>query len=507
MLRFNSFFLLLIVAVFFGSSCNKERSSSTGWALNDPRNGGFEKAPYENQETGPNLVFIEGGTFTMGRIEQDVMYDWDNIPRRATVSSFYMDETEISNFQWCEYLYWLSRVFAVDYPEVYFKALPDTLVWRDKLAYNDPYIEYYLRHPAYRDYPVVGINWLQAVDFCAWRTDRVNEFILIREGILEHYINQVNEDNFNTDAYLFGQYESGKRIEGIPDFHPNRDFRNVRMEDGILLPRYRLPTEAEWEYAAYGLIGNALGERIIERRLWPWNGHALRNPEEKFIGMMLANYKRGRGDNMGIAGKLNDNADITAPVHSYWPNDYGLYNMAGNVSEWVMDVYRPLSHEDKTDFRSFRGNVFKNWVKDEDGLIAEKDSLGKITTRKETEEENFDRRNYRRSDNINFLDGDFESNVVGNWNDPPATDDLEEKNFRLHNKYQYTNKEEESNFMYDYTITSMINDKARVYKGGSWKDRAYYIQPGTRRYLDEKQSTDYLGFRCVMDRVGSPSGF
>ncbi|MCI5057138.1 MAG: SUMF1/EgtB/PvdO family nonheme iron enzyme, partial [Flavobacteriales bacterium] len=220
MLRKYSFFLLFFAALIIGSSCNKERSSTTGWAYNDPRNGGFEKAPYENQETGPNLVFIEGGTFTMGRIEQDVMYDWDNIPRRATVSSFYMDETEISNFQWCEYLYWLSRVFSVDYPEVYKKALPDTLVWRDKLAYNDPYVEYYLRHPAYRDYPVVGINWLQAVDFCAWRTDRVNEFILIREGILEHYVNQVNEDNFNTDAYLFGQYESGKRIEGIPDFHP-----------------------------------------------------------------------------------------------------------------------------------------------------------------------------------------------------------------------------------------------------------------------------------------------
>ena len=55
----------------------------------------------------------------------------------------------------------------------------------------------------------------------------------------------------------------------------------------------------------------------------------------------MANFKRGRGDNMGVAGNLNDNADITAPVRSYWPNDYGLYNMAGNVSEWVMDVYRP----------------------------------------------------------------------------------------------------------------------------------------------------------------------
>jgi formylglycine-generating enzyme len=493
--------LILITA-----SCGFERSSTTGWNLNDPKNGGYEKAPFENQETGPNLVLIEGGAFTMGRVIDDVMYDWHSIPRKVTVSSYYMDETEISNFQWGEYIYWLDRVFGADYPEVYVKALPDTLVWRDKLAYNEPYVEYYFRHPAYRDYPVVGVNWLQCNDFCAWRTDRVNEFILIREGILEHYINQVNEDNFNTDAYLLGQYESGKRIEGIPDYHPNRDFRNVRMEDGVLLPRFRLPTEAEWEYAAYGLIGNAIGERIVERRQWPWNGHAVRNPEEKNIGMMMANFKRGRGDNMGIAGRLNDNADVTAPVYSYWPNDYGLYNMAGNVSEWVMDVYRPLSLEDMTDFRAFRGNVFQTWEKDEDGLIAEKDSLGKIRKRTVTEEENVDRRNYRRSDNINYLDGNFETTPANEyWIENPAENP--EKNYKLHNKHSYAEKKGESDFMYDYSVTSMINDRARVYKGASWKDKAYYMNPGTRRFLDEKQRTSYIGFRCAMDRVGSPKGF
>lgn len=482
----------IVLAGLFFASCEPERSSVTGWAYNDASNGGFEKFPFEEQETGPNLVLIEGGTFTMGRVVDDVMGEWDNIPRRATVSSFYMDETEISNHHWLEYLHWLKRVFYLDYPEVYRAALPDTLVWRSKLAYNEPYVEYYLRHPAYRDYPVVGVNWLQVNDFCKWRSDRVNEFILIREGLFEHNTNQINEDNFNTEAYLAGQYESGKRMEGLPNLDPNSSgYRNVRMEDGMLLPKFRLPTEAEWEYAAYGLIGNAIGERIIEKRMWPWNGHAVRNPEEQYIGMMLANYKRGRGDNMGVAGRLNDNADVTAPVYSYWPNDYGLYNMAGNVSEWVMDVYRPLSMEDMDDFRPFRGNVFEAFEKDEEGLLVEKDSLGRLVKRQVTEDENIDRRNYKRSDNINYLDGDFESHVdQSHWKDFTPED-----------------PKPESIDMYQFAKTSLINDKARVYKGGSWRDRAYYMNPGTRRFLDEKQSTSFIGFRCAMDRVGSPKGF
>ena len=148
--------------------------------------------------------------------------------------------------------------------------------------------------------------------------------------------------------------------------------RNVRMEDGILLPRYRLPTEAEWEFAAYGLIGNTIDERVVERRIYPWNGHWVRNPEDDWQGDMLANFMRGRGDYMGVAGHLNDNADVTAPIYSYWPNDYGLYNMSGNVSEWVFDVYRPLTSEDVSDFRPFRGNVFKTKVLTPTGSIDEK---------------------------------------------------------------------------------------------------------------------------------------
>lgn len=481
--------VLLAAGVMTIASCAKERSGTTGWNYNDPKNGGFEVTDYDGQETGPGLVFIEGGTFMMGRVEQDVRYDWNNIPRRATVSSFYMDETEVRNVDYREYLYWLKRVFGESYPEVHKKALPDTLVWRDEMAWNEPYVEYYLRHPAYSDYPVVGVNWLQANDYCAWRTDRVNEMILIREGILRVNPNQVDDDNFNTDSYLAGQYEGLVKTD-LYDLDPNKDTRKVRMEDGIFLPRYRLPTEAEWEFAAFGLIGNTVYERVTERRLYPWNGKGVRNPEEAFRGNMLANFKRGRGDNMGVAGSLNDNADVTAPVTAYWPNDYGLYNMAGNVSEWVMDVYRDLTYEDANDFRTFRGNEFKTQLRDEEGAIAEKDSLGRVIWRNVTEEENLDRRNYKKSDNINFLDGDYTSSVFYN-----SGDEYMDGGGRAAKR------------MYDFGVTSLVNDKARVYKGGSWKDRAYWMVPGTRRFLDEKQSTDYIGFRCAMARVGSQTGF
>ncbi len=485
-------FLSILTITLFFQSCKKDYSPTTGWEYNNPKNGGFEVVPYSEQETGPGLVFIEGGTFVMGRTEQEIPYAWDNIPRRITVSSFYMDQTEVRNLDYLEYLYWLHRVFGTDYPMVYKKALPDTLVWRSPLAYNEPYVEYYLRHPAYRDYPVVGVNWKQANDYCAWRTDRVNEYILIREGILRVDPDQQNENNFNTEAYLAGQYEGIVKNDLI-DLNPNGSgTRKVRMEDGILLPRYRLPTEAEWEFAALGLIGNTLYERVIERRIYPWNGHITRNDNYKYLGQFAANFKRGRGDMMGVAGSLNDKGDITTPVYSYWPNDYGLYNMAGNVSEWVLDVYRPLSPEDVSDFRPYRGNVFKTKVLDEELAIAEKDSLGRIRWEEVSVKSTEGRRNYRKANNINYLDGDFTSSIYYN---EKSENEKDEETIQTRKA-----------LMYDYGVTSMINDKARIYKGASWKDGAYWLSPGTKRFLDEDQATEYIGFRCAMTRTGSPVG-
>lgn len=644
---------MLAGVALIASSCKYEVSNTTGWDYNNPRNGGFQKVPYAEQETGPGLILIEGGTFTMGRVEQDVTYDWDNTPRRVTVSSFYLDEFEISNFNYLEYLYWVRRTYE-SFPMVYKNALPDTLVWRSKLAYNEPYVEYYLRHPAYRDYPVVGVSWLQANDFCKWRTDRVNEFILIREGVLDWNPMQQDEP-FTTDAYFSGQYNVAVR-NYLPDLDPSNPGqgkrgrkalgdRIVRMEDGILLPRYRLPTEAEWEFAAYGLIGNTIDERIVERRLYPWNGHWVRNPDDKWQGDMMANFVRGKGDYMGVAGSLNDAGDITTPVDAYWPNDYGLYHMAGNVSEWVMDVYRPMSADDFDEFRPFRGNVFKTKVLTSQGAVADKfeetiydvhaikeyliefrktrefsngtlvgsrqrmdpyeDSLlnvimgyveigieywnegeyilaseqirnvydiefdqfigidqnrpnwepeispmlrkgmaqfvvntpGRLKEREVVAEENLNRRNYQIADNINYLDGDLNSSIYYNSSDAKQRinsdssmirENRYEKNLMYQNVYDQeqvsnpaaqkytgslamqssanTHHEDKMTELTPGQPTSLISDRSRVYKGGNWRDRAYWMNAGTRRFLDEEQSTATIGFRCAMDRVGSPVG-
>ncbi|GAO28184.1 GldJ protein [Geofilum rubicundum JCM 15548] len=471
-----------------GSCGNSKKSvsSTTGWAYNSPDHGGFEyRAGYE-QETGPGLVFIEGGTFIMGQVEEDVMREWNNVPRRVTVPSFYMDESEVRNVDYREYLYWINRVFA-DYPEVYRKALPDTLVWRRPMAYNEPLVENYFRHPAYSEYPVVGVNWLQANDFCSWRTDRVNELILVDAGVLELDVNQQNENNFDTEAYLLGQYDGIEGRRPMRDLDPNKDTRRVRADDGMLLPRYRLPTEAEWEYAALGLVGNSYEERLTNRRIYPWDGHIVRNASKDERGNMMANFVRGSGDYMGMAGSLNDGGDVTVPVKSYYPNDYGLYCMAGNVNEWVADVYRPLSFADTEEFSPFRGNVFETKVLDEEGMVVDKDEFGEIRYREETDEDILDRPNYRSADNRNFRDGDAVSNIASGEG--------------------WTEADTNTGTMYAGStgpMGSLISDRSRVYKGGGWRDRAFWLSPGNRRYLDEREARDDLGFRCAMTRVGPP---
>ena len=138
--------LIKFVAVVLGgvviASCAREASNTTGWDYNNPKVGGFQKVPFLDQETGPGLLLVEGGTFTMGRSEQDVMYDWNNRAAKVTVSSFYMDQTEVTNFQWLEYLYWISRAYET-YPMVQKNALPDTLCWRSPLGFNEKFVDYY----------------------------------------------------------------------------------------------------------------------------------------------------------------------------------------------------------------------------------------------------------------------------------------------------------------------------------------------------------------------------
>src|SRR5262245_37969342 len=183
------------------------KSDVTGWNYNDKKMGGYQVAKTKEQGLGPGLVFVQGGTFTMGQTDEDVMGDWNNIQRRVSVPSFYIDRTEVANVHYREYLFWLQKVFDPSDPvnvPIIEGALPDTLVWRSELSYNEPLVEYYFRHPGFNNYPVVGVTWRQASDFCLWRSDRVNEGLLLQKG----YINkqglqgQQGSNNFTTKSYL-----------------------------------------------------------------------------------------------------------------------------------------------------------------------------------------------------------------------------------------------------------------------------------------------------------------
>lgn len=268
---------------------------------------------------------------------------------------------------WREYLYWMGNVFHNDY-KIVESAYPDTTVWREELAYNEPYLDFYFSHVAYNYYPVVGINWEQAFNYCIWRTDRVNEKRMVESGSIQYPDFQALKGNtdanditqnqvFNTQKYLMkSDYKPTEGKKPLKDVYGNA--RRTNMSDGILLPKFRLPTEAEWEYAAYGTKTIEGEENYKEKKIYPWYGHQMRNPEKKERGEMQANFVRGRGDMMGMGGKLNDHATITAPVDAYYPNEFGLYNMAGNVNEWVLDVYRTLSSDDVQEYNPFRGNEY-----------------------------------------------------------------------------------------------------------------------------------------------------
>ncbi len=356
------------------------KSKTTGQSYN--KKDGFQVKKFKGQLSAPNMAYIEGGMMVMGPLNEGLLQTESRAKRTVSVASFYMEQTVTTNIAWREYLYDIKKDSVED---VYTAALPDTAAWARELAYNDPYIEQYLRFPGFNYYPVVGVSWSQAKKYCEWRTKAVNQHLSRKAG------------------KKYGIEEGG----------------TLPIESGLILPDFRLPTEAEWEHAALAMVGTQSLDFVQgNQRVYPWDGLSMRKTKGKEKGRFRANFKRGRGNYKGIAGESDSNG-ATSYVYQYPPNDFGLYDMAGNVNEWVYDLYRPLSFQDFDDFNPVR-----------------------------------------RDDSLD------------------STKDYDPKN-------------------------SLINNKSRIYKGGSWKDVAYWLAPGTRRFIDEDSSTATIGFRCAMTSASS----
>jgi sulfatase modifying factor 1 len=536
--------ILTSLLLFNCKSSDNSKSRLTGLPFNDARYGNFVKGKSDAGQKPPlGMVVVEGGSFTMGQVQDDVMFDWNTTPKKLHVRSFYMDEAEVTNSEYFLYVQYMKNVFSPaeeKYRHIYNSVLPDTLVWRKSLGNTDILSENYFRHPAYADYPVVGISWLQANEYCKWRTNAVNLKTLIDKGHIKNIFEADTISNFfDTDVFLA---DATKLFDGDTTVYRRGVGRNVRRKgepragkdafqgrkisqaDGILTQRFRLPTEAEWEFAAKANIENREYNNIRGRKKYAWNGKYSRSKGKRNKGDQLANFKQGKGDYSGLPGWSSDGSDIPNKIKSYPPNGFGLYDMSGNVAEWVADVYRPIIDNEANDFNYFRGNLFSKKMIDKDGnvviatndtgLQVEYDTLpnGKIIPKQLpgtikyipiTKDDTTLRRNFTVSDNSNIGDGDLNSSRF-------YEDDEEQFASRpsMYNSPRSPERATDANTGRDVLLndskkrTTLISNTSRVYKGGSWSDREYWLDPAQRRYLPEYMATNFIGFRCVSDKVG-----
>ena len=348
--------LIAITALVLMSGCGLLGKKNKGGSLpNDGQLHGIASSTKYTLPKPPGMVYIPQGTFHMGPSDEDVAYAFSARNRSVSISGFWMDATEITNAEYRQFAYWVrdsivakkmgyvkagsdgveyvdwdkmktmkwndpkvveqlgqtdlilspeDRIFGkkeldasklIYHSEVFdlkeaakrenagkarsqfivkkdVRIYPDTLVWiRDfSYSYNEPMTKRYFAHPSFDNYPVVGVNWLQASAFSEWRTHYLNSYLISK--------NRVQESDF------------------------------------------RLPTEAQWEYAARG--GRS-------QSMFPWGNYYLRNKK----GCLLANFKPGRGN------YPEDGGFYTVRADAYWPNDFGLYCMSGNVAEWTSSIY------------------------------------------------------------------------------------------------------------------------------------------------------------------------
>jgi sulfatase modifying factor 1 len=534
---------LVVFTTLLITNCDRRSTSSgtsrlTGLSFNDPENGNYiRNNSFESQDTPLGMVTIEGGSFTMGQVQDDVMFDWNTTPKKMHVRSFFMDEAEVTNSEYFLYVQYMKDVFPPTeekYKHIYNSVLPDTLVWRKSLGNTDILTENYFRHPAYADYPVVGVTWLQANEYCKWRTNAVNLKKLIDEGHIKNIFESDSTRNFfDTDRFLNDAdklfegdttiYKRGVRTRNSRNSGKNSfQGRKIRQADGILQQKFRLPTEAEWEFAAKAIIENREYNIFRGRKKYAWDGKYTRSKEKKYKGDQLANFKQGKGDYSGLPGWSSDGSDIPIRIKSYAPNAFGLYDMSGNVAEWVADVYRPIIDNKANDFNYFRGNIFTKKMINEagevvivgdnnaveydtlpNGTILPKQLPGAIKYIPITKSDASFRTNFSKADNTDVGNGDMGSTRF--YKDTKERFASRPSMYNSPQTPKITRNTDTGSDVVKYDSKkrrTLISNQTRVYKGGSWVDREYWLDPAQRRYLPEYMATNFIGFRCVTDKLG-----
>lgn len=386
----------------------------------------------------------------IGLVPPDMVF----ISGNEKMHSFWIGASEEPNMNYVIYLKWLKQVFGSDFPGVYDRALPNNKHPEINFTANDPYLNNYMTHPAFSQYPVTGLSWLQIQDYMIWKTDRLNEYNLIRFGIMEPNASQVNSDNFNTQAYLVRQYEGAAGNRMLRDLNPTgTGTRRPEFGDGIFCPSYRLPTEQEWEYASqeqFQLPFTQMSKSKKQARDPIGYSEFLMAYSDLFgfdVQQAGANDYR---DYLNSATDSNNLPQRLSSINDYDWRYYGVANMKGNVREWTASLYSDTYDGSETDARkayvkSGFTEIDSSRVYDREGQYFEKDSIGRLP---------FILFGVDGSGNYDQL---MQYNANGNY-------------------------------------------KGRVVRGGNWQ------KPGTvvRAEMMENASAADVGFRCAMSYTGIP---